>query len=89
MTVDVPLPALAGEQMEARIERALRYYHRNQEAIVCSDFAASVASTLLEMRPLAESGDKAAGISEGLEMAARTILRLAGAPTDQETPSDH
>ncbi|GGK61961.1 hypothetical protein Sme01_03850 [Sphaerisporangium melleum] len=73
--------SVADEELEARIKRAVRSYHRRGEVIVRADFAATVSHALLQMRPPKDAGERAAGISEGLEMAVRTLLRLAGVDT--------
>ncbi len=85
MTVDVPLSAQAGQELDARIKRAVRSYHSRAEDIVRADLAATAAATFLQMRPPAGTGERAAGVSEGLEMAVRTLLRLAGVDTPDNT----
>lgn len=74
--------------LEDRIQRAVRSYHHRSEDIVRADLAATVAHALLQMRPPADAGDRAAGITEGLEMAVRTLLRLAGVDAPDNPPGD-
>lgn len=79
-TIDIP--ALTDERIEASVERAVARLCAEQDFWDRADFASAAALALLQMRPLTESGEKAEGIAEGLAMAARTILRLAGVPAD-------
>ncbi len=85
MTVDAPSSAWPASRIEDVVRRAVRSYHRRQEEIVCADFAAIVAATLRAMHPPAGSGERADGVTAGLEIAARTILSLAGVPASPET----
>jgi hypothetical protein len=89
LTVDVSLSAVDGEELEARIKRAVRSYHVHQEGIVQADFAATAALALLQMRPPADAGERAAGVRDGLDSAARTILRLAGIPDIDHQETTH
>ena len=80
MTI-LDVSAVATGELEARVQRAVRSYHHGQEQIVRADLAATAALAFLQMRPPAGEGERAAGIAEGLEIAVRTLLRLAGVDT--------
>ncbi|MDH2424818.1 hypothetical protein [Sphaerisporangium sp. TRM90804] len=86
MTVDT-LPVWE-EQLAARVEAAITRLHTEQARWDRQDFASTTAVTLLQMTPPTGSGEHAAGIAEGLRMAARTVLRLAGVDTGQTANPD-
>lgn len=80
----IDIPALTDERIDACVERAIGRVCADRDRWDRADFASEAALALLQMRPPTDAGEKAEGISEGLEMAARTILRLAGIPTDTQ-----